>query len=505
MRKLMWSAIGFGISAAVCVYLWLPAAGCLCAAAVCAVLAAALLLLSKRLWALKCAGLVCIGCAAMFGWFALYTSTSLKTASELDGQTVQLFVQCTDYSEQTNYGSAVEGVVRLDGRPYRIKLYLEGDTALAPGDNVTGTFRIRITIPGGRKEPTFHSGEGIFLLAYQSGRIETAQPERIPVFAYPALVRRRLITILDGAFPADTAGYARALLLGDRSGIDHETNTAFKVSGISHIIAVSGLHVSILFSLVYVLCLRRRGLVALVGIPAMLFFAAIAGFTPSVTRAAIMMILMMLAMLFDREYDGPTELAFSCLVMLVINPLVVTSVSFQLSVGCMIGIFLFQKRICDYLMKKRGCRAGKLYRFFALSVSVTLAATVTTTPLAAYYFGAVSLVGVVTNLLVLWVVNVIFYGIMLVCLLGLLFPGAASYAAWVIAWPIRYVLVTARTIARFPLAAVYTKSVYIVIWLVFCYVLLTIFLLSRRKEPGSSSAARHSDCVLRCAPRGSSL
>ena len=290
--------------------------------------------------------------------------------------------------------------------------------------------------------------------------------------------------MINGCFPADTAGFAWALLLGDRTGIDYETNTAFKVSGISHIIAVSGLHVSILFALVYVLCFKRRWLVALIGIPTMAFFTAVAGFSPSVTRAAIMMILMMLAMLFDREYDGPTELAFSCLVMLAVNPLVITSVSFQLSVGCMIGIFLFQRKIYNWAMEKLGRKYRRFKSWFASSLSVTLSAMTVTTPLVAYYFGTVSLVGVLTNLLTLWIISLIFYGIMLVCLTGFFWPAVGSAIAWLLSWPVRYVLLVSKTLAAFPLAAVYTESIYIVAWLGFVYVLLGIFLLGRKKRPG---------------------
>ena len=84
----------------------------------------------------------------------------------------------------------------------------------------------------------------------------------------------------------------------------------------------------------------------------------------------------------------------------------------------------------------------------------------------------VCLVGIVTNLLVLPVVSLIFYSVMLVCAVGCIHLGAATMLAWVAAWPIRYVLAVANTLAGLPLAAVHTVSPYIVVWLVFVYVLL---------------------------------
>ena len=197
---------------------------------------------------------------------------------------------------------------------------------------------------------------------------------------------------------------------------------------------------------------------------------------------------MILALLFDKEYDGPTELAFACLVMLIANPLVVTSVSFQLSVGCMIGIFLFNRRIYDWICGKLGCskknRFVRIKQWFARSVSVTLSAMTLTTPLVAYYFHTISLIGPLTNLLSLWVISFIFYGIILVCILSYISAGAASFVAGIVAYPIRYVLFVSQTLSAFPLSAVYTRSIYIIAWLLFCYVLLVVFLLEKKKKPG---------------------
>ncbi len=229
---------------------------------------------------------------------------------------------------------------------------------------------------------------------------------------------------------------------------------------------------------------------ALLGIPLLVLFAAVAGFTPSITRACMMQGLMILALLFDREYDPPTALSFAVVVMLMVNPLTITSVSFQLSVGCLVGILLFAERIRGWILSDRilgeakgKSVASKWKRWLAGGVSVTLSAMTVTTPLCAWYFGTVSLVGVVTNLLTLWIVTYIFCGIILACVLGFFWTGAAGVLAWVISWGIRYVLLLAKVLAALPLSAVYTKSIYIVFWLIFCYILLVSFLCMKKKHP----------------------
>lgn len=122
-------------------------------------------------------------------------------------------------------------------------------------------------------------------------------------------------------------------------------------------------------------------------------------------------------------------------------------------------------------------------RWLANSVSATLSSTVVTTPLVAYYFGCVSLVGVVTNLVVLWVISLIFYGIMLCLAISVVWTSAAVLAAKAVSLPALFVMGTAKLLSKLPMAAVYTTSPYVVVWLVGVYVLLTIFLLQKTKQP----------------------
>ncbi len=482
----MWFTLGFGAACALCSYLWLTQ-GLWMPALMLIAAFASFGILSRHVKWLRCIAAICLGCAAGLLWFQLYASNYLSLAADLDGKIADTTAYCTDYSYETDYGTAVEGVLRLQGKPVRAKFYVSGKIDMEPGDVLRGAFEFRVTTPDGSDEPTAHQGKGIFLLAYQEEDAELLKLAEPPKWAFAARLKRSLQNMLETHLPEDAAPFAKALLLGDRTSIDYETNTAFKLSGISHVIAVSGLHVTILFTLINILCFKRRWLVAILGIPTLVLFAAVAGFSPSITRACIMQCLMITAMLVGKDYDGPTELSFSGLVMLVANPLVITSVSFQLSVGCMIGIFLFSRKITDYLtaklITKKRNRLKRMKRWFSGSVAVTLSAMVTTTPLVALYFGAVSLVGVLTNLLTLWVISFIFYCLMLVCLLGVLWPIAASFTGALIAWPIRYVLFVSKMLAAIPLSAVYTASIYIVIWLAFCYVLLGLFLFSKQKKP----------------------
>ena len=300
-----------------------------------------------------------------------------------------------------------------------------------------------------------------------------------------------MILRIEDNFPEDVAAFAKALLLGDTTSFTYEQDRNFQVSGLRHVVAVSGLHVSILFALIYMVFGRQRVLNAVFGIPLLLLFASIAGFTPSIVRACTMQCLILLAMLVDKEYDPATSLSFAVLVILGVNPHAVTSVSFQLSVGCMIGIFAFSEPLRQYFLsfgklkeKSKGKSIqARVIRWFFGSVSVTLSAMYVTTPLCAIYFGMVSLVGILANLLTLWIVSFIFYGILLSCAAGVIWMPVGKLLAWLISWPIRYVLAVSGLLADFPLAAVYTDSIYIVFWLVFTYIILGVFFALKKKHP----------------------
>ena len=436
------------------------------------------------------ARMILIGCTAGFLWFGLYDSIFVAIPRIADGEKVYVTIQATDYGYHTDYGSAVEGAVEFNGRAYKVKAYVNSKEAIEPGDLLTGLFRFRLTTDGGREDPTHHRSEGIFLLAYPIGNISLQKRDELEIRHYPAIWRRQILNRIQLLMPGQSGAFACALLLGERSGITYEMDTAFKVSGISHVIAVSGLHVSILCGLLYTLLARRRLLSCLIGIPVLFLFAAVAGFTPSITRACIMQSLMLIAMVIDREYDGPTALSFAVLVMLGANPLTIMSVSFQLSVGCMVGIFLFSEPIRQYLLKygheripKERKRLRSAFNGVASSVSVTLSATAVTTPLVAWHFGCVSILGVITNLLTLWVISFIFYGVILCLVISLVSVGFAQMLGSIAAIPIQYVLFTSDMISRMPMAAAYTSNIYVVIWLIGVYVMLAIFLLSHRKQP----------------------
>ena len=487
MRKLANFTFGFAIATAIGLY-FLQGQWYFLACGVASALLGAGIYFTNKFGKLRFLPLILLGCTIGFLWMTLFEFYYLSIPRAADEKHVDITITATDYSYESSFGSIVDGTGVLNGKLYRITVFLPEEMDVKPGDALTGRFTLQSTLPGGSGEYSNGYSKGIFLSAKISRLPEITNAEKLPWYGYPAYVRNALSSIVDSIFPSNASGFAVALLLGDTSKLDFETYYSMKVSGISHIVAVSGLHVTILFALIYRLLGKKRLLSACIGLPLLFFFAAVVGFSPSITRACIMHALMILAMLFEKDYDPLTALAFAIQIMLSINPWTVTNVSFQLSVFCMLGILFLAEPIKTWILNRRYIRSvkGKYKKYigvFASSVGMSIGATAFVTPLCAYYFGMVSLIGVVTNLLTLWVVSFTFYGVIAATLLGFLYQPMGGIIAQIVSFPVAYIIGVSNILSDFPLAAVYTDSVYIVCWLVFVYVLLLIFILSKQKRP----------------------
>ncbi len=497
MRRLVWFALGFGGACGLGSYL-APGLRLLPMAAGAVLLWGALLFLGKRRRAMAAGALACLGLALGFAWFYLYDGVYLQPARQADGQTVKLTLQVAGYPVQTDDGCWVDGTVFLEGRPYGTRLYLQQEEALEPGDQVTVPAQLRLTAHGGSRETTHHRTSGIFLLAYtrEAGTVTRGGGLRDA----PARLRRGVGRQIEGLFSPDTGGFAQALLLGEKAGLSYSQRNELSLAGMSHIVAVSGMHLSILFALVYALTLRQRVLSALLGIPVAFFFAAVAGFTPSVTRAAVMLSLSLLARLCRREYDPPSALAFAVLVLLLGNPLTAASASFQLSVGAVAGILCFSSRLYAWMTRGLGKGRGfgrRVCRVLASSVAVSLGATVFTAPMAAWTFGVVSLLSPLTNLVSLWAVSLGFYGVLAACGLGAVWLPLGKGVARCTEPVLRLILGVGGWTGRLPLASVFPEeSPYLAAWVGFALVILAVFLLGRCRGKRSLVLALSASLVL---------
>ncbi len=179
-------------------------------------------------------------------------------------------------------------------------------------------------------------------------------------------IKRRVSETYYKRMKADNAGILCAMLLGDKTSLDGDVKTLYQKSGIAHVLAISGLHISLLGMLLYRL-LRRCGipssLCSLLGIFGVLVYIKLAGASVSSVRAVSMFVLYMLADLFARTYDLLTALAFAALISLSEDPSVLFQAGFLLSYLSVLGLALLlpvlQERLSQGMTRKR-LRQGRV-------------------------------------------------------------------------------------------------------------------------------------------------
>ena len=485
MRTLMFFTIGFAIGCAIAAYFlsgfWML---------ICAVIFAIIyvMLLFRPNVKKTVASIIIIGVSVGLLWMFVYDLLYMDDARKLDGTNRIVSIEASDFLTKNDYGYTGLGKIKLNGKAYNVQFSINDWIDIYPGDKITGEFRFRFTGKAGELSPTHHQGKGIFLLAYAEDTVTHQKLDKIPVKYFAVLLRKTIIKHINDVFPKDVAGFARSLLLGDTTDLSYEDDAALKISGIRHIVAVSGLHVSILLSFAYIFSRGNRYLHAIISIPLLFVFAAIAGFTPSIVRACFIQGVVILAIFFDSEHDVPTAFALAILLLLLINPLTITSVSLQLSAGCVIGIMLFSGSIHDAILNtKLGPAKGKsfkskLIRTFTSIVSVTLSTMIVTAPISGWYFGSLSIVSVFTNLLTLPIITFCFYGVVISCILSFIFPILGTIVAWFSSWPLRYILLVAKLLSKVPFASVSIENTYFMFWILFCYLLLATFILFKKKR-----------------------
>lgn len=486
MRKLVLFAVPFGIAALVCVYL-LSAFFALIlggTAAVCCLVLSFLKFEKKKVMAIIAGGL-----AAGFLWCSGYEFLHLQPAWALDGQKMRIEATVCDCPIQTNYGWRMKAEIKVNGRAVKTLLYIEDtDFTAMPGDTVCVMARLHKTEP--TDDGDYYDLSGGYVLSASGKDARVVRCEATPLRFCPTVFAVKLRAALFEAVPQDAAPFLQALVTGDRSGIPMQTRDEITAAGFSHVIAVSGMHVSILVGVIWFLTRKHAVLSAALGIPLILFFVLMTGASPSVIRAGVMQSLLLIAPLLRRDTDGPTSLCAAMMVLLLANPYAIASVSFQLSFASVAGIYLCAQKIYAYLSKPAWVKKllkkklTHLPLFFLLScTTTTLGALLFTLPLTALHFGTVSLYSLLSNLLVLSVISLCFSFGLVIGILGMLWLPAAKILGNIIAWPVRYVLWTAGWVSKLPFASVSAGTVYIAAWLLFSYLFLLLAVLQKEKKP----------------------
>ena len=224
---------------------------------------------------------------------------------------------------------------------------------------------------------------------------------------------------------ADDDQYAvlAAMTLGDKSTLNKELREVYSVTGASHVLALSGLHMGIIFLLLYRLTLGRRHflLSQVVIVLGLWAFAFLTGLSSSVVRSATMISGYVLFSVMGRQRNPINLLCFTAIIMLLVNPQSLYDIGFQLSFTAVLSILLWLPLIERFLPENYFV-TRRFQHFLYSTVSMSLAAQLAVAPLIAYYFGRFSTYFLLTNFIVIPAATVILYGVLLVVVLPMLGP-----------------------------------------------------------------------------------
>ncbi len=364
------------------------------------------------------------------------------------------------------------------------------------GDLLTATVTLTAAYDEEIESGNTSKASGIFLyawptvnsiLTWEDGQADLRWYER-GVYA----LREYIHNTLYRRMSYEGAAFSEGMMLGNCTNISYETSTAFRISGVYHLLAVSGSHLVLITAAVYWVlgrcrCSRRSR--ALLTMAAILLFTALCGFVASVVRAGVSCAIMLGGHLFRRRPDGLNSLGFAAFVMLLADPFCMYDIGWQLSFAATLGLLVFVP-VWDKEITARGAEAmpsiAKVFTPVSTAVGATFCASLATMPLTAYHFCGVSTVFLLGNLVCVPMSEALLMGNFLSVLTAwfkplsdVVFFGCERLCEWMTVYAVR--------LAAFPFASVVTADW--VVWWLFLLLAALTFGYCRRGIRGLYRAA----------------
>lgn len=482
MRKLATAALAFSGAVFLANYI-LPSAWLLPCALVFAAAGGGLAAMKRR-WL---RGAVIAGFAFALGlaFFRLYSGQTVVQAEKLDGVETEISGVLLEYPSV--YESYCRGrvLIKTDGLPQLEAVVYDSSMGLAqaePGQIVHFIGKLR---PAGTRygeKYDYYYSQGIYLIANVKGTV-SAEDGGFSLGTIPMQINREIASLAERLFPADTAAFMKALMLGDKTDLYQDTAlyNAMNRAGITHVVAVSGMHIAFLVGLIRLLLGATRKS-SLLCIALVWLFVLVTGGSPSAVRAGVMQSFLLFAPVVRRENDPPTSLSAALALILLSNPYAAASVSLQLSFAAIAGILCFAERINEALRSMLLKKAGFApLDYIVATAASSLSVMVFTVPLTALHFGTIALLSPLTNILILWAVSLCFGGGYAVCAVGVLFPSLGRIGAGLVTWAAKYIFAVSGLVAKLSLATIYMDGAAALGWLALVYLLFIIAASSRLK------------------------
>ena len=334
---------------------------------------------------------------------------------EIKNDSVYLFVKNLSVSNQSLAGRMIL-VSDSDEIPYysRIKTITRiNDFSVAEND-------------GAFDEKQYYFSQGIILRGEICDIIDVSVPWYAALAEHFYCFKKKMLSVYDAYFPAEEAGLMQAMCLGDKTSIDEKAKTLFRDAGLSHILAVSGLHISIVGMGLFRFLRKIKCNYIVSGILSscsVILYGCIVGYSISALRAVIMYLILMLANVKGEYYDMPSSWMMAIVVVLCMDPISITNSGFLFSFGAVLGIFTVanpmvktyesfcEKRFERTLRFKRGSKYRKSMKEKVVSaILFSLGIQLFTLPIVASYYYVIPIYVIGLNLILIPLLSILIGG-----------------------------------------------------------------------------------------------
>ena len=306
--------------------------------------------------------------------------------------------------------------------------------------------------------------------------------EQKPLYYYALMLRKSIIEHIYDYFGKDDAAFISALFIGDKTGISYDDSKVFRNAGITHIIVASGFHLAIitgLMSAIIMFIFRcRKNIASLICVPFVLVYMAAAGFTPSILRAGIMMIIYLVGNFIYSQADSLNSLGIAVLIICFLNPYSVCDAGFLLSVSATLGIIIINTQLNEkvyslLLPKKSGKIRNRILLYLKdhsqriktiISViTVPVSAIIFTFPVTILLFNFFAPYSLITNVLVYFAATILLWTVFILIIadISVIFRFLKLPLIFICTLLTRHIIEVASKVSELPYAGIRATGEYV--------------------------------------------
>ena len=444
----------------------------------------------------KALNLFLISVICAFVLFLLYNNAYVNPIENLSGEKASVNARLVDMPENTNgkfiYTVKTDSVELQSGRkaPQNIKLTLILKSKIEI--DYCDSINLEVEFLSLNNEyKLYNNSQNIFISAQaEKDNIVVNKNDVNDILSTTLQFKENLINRIYDLMPYREATLANAILLGDKSGLDADVKNDFYTIGVSHLVVVSGLHMSVIASILYIVLMmfnKNKKTASVGAIVGVLAFMVVTGFTPSVVRSGITLIILFLGGLFTRQSNSINSMGLALIMLCAFNPYSVLDVGLQLSFTATLSIIIFYTPVKRYIYNKieKRRKIPKILDLILSVVIVSITVVSVTLPITSIYFATLSPYFLLSNLLLVYALSLVLITLIIMLILSCV-PILCVLAQWVafVATAIcRYMIFSADAIADLPYSSVNIDTLYFKIWLVVTIIIVVGFLaITRRKS-----------------------